>query len=616
MNLRLVAKLLGIVSSLIGFAMSFCLIWAMPRFGQHTLLENSSEKFEYAGFLGLCASIAVSGLFAAVFFYFGRKEKGKLFVKEAMAVVGLSWILATLLGAFPFLFSGTFRGPSVRLFAPDQSPQISQSRLQIWGEWTDQEPLSEEGYEVVSKLLDAGVDGISKLQLERELGVSSLTAIRKIRRSSSHWRKALLIPSQERSEDIRENNFRIRFVKMGFFDSLFESQSGFSTTGATVISNLEDPRLVPHCILFWRSLSHFLGGLGIIVLFVVILGQGSAGKALMRAEMTGPTKEGKTARMQHTAWIFAVMYCLLNLVLAIIYSQLGMNTFDALCHAFGTMATGGFSTYNGSLGAFGKPAIEYVTIIFMILAGMNFTLLYLLVWKRSLAIFFDLEIRTYLSIIFGLTILIVIFGMWSNDFGFESYGRAIRDSLFQVTSIITTTGYGTNDFDQWNSFSRGALFALMFVGGCSGSTGGGMKVIRHVLFVKILRLEMEQAYRPRVVRPLRIGNESVDDQSLRRTILVYFCFVLILFVSSWLFVIMVEPDSTWGPFAHNKLIDSASAVASTLNNIGPGLGTVGASQNYGHFSGISKFLFVWLMMLGRLEIFSILALIFPGFWRD
>jgi trk system potassium uptake protein TrkH len=398
---------------------------------------------------------------------------------------------------------------------------------------------------------------------------------------------------------------------MSIADALFESQSGFSTTGATVITNLEQPG-VPHCILFWRSTTHFLGGLGIIVLFVAILGQGSAGKALMRAEMPGPTKEGSHTRMQHTAWLFAAVYVGLNVLLAVIYMLHGVTAFDAICHAFGTMATGGFSTYDTSVGRFNSPSIEYITTFFMALAGTNFTLLYFLLIGKAAKLWVDVEWRVYIGVILLATALVVATGLASGDF---VRGDAIRYSLFQVVAIITTTGYGTADFDAWNDFSRGLLFMLMFVGGCAGSTGGGLKVIRHILFFKILKLEIEQAYHPSVVRPLRLGGEPLTDQNLRRNILVYFAFIGALFVLSWLFVIGCEPNAMWAS-SDNKLIDSASAVAATLNNIGPGLGVVGSTQNYAEFTSYSKILFVWLMMLGRLEIFSILVLFSPGFWRS
>jgi trk system potassium uptake protein TrkH len=505
--------------------------WAIPWLGYRKHLDYVDPlAFETRGFLALLISIVGCASVGGLLLWLGRKAEGKLYRKEAMAVVGLSWVVATVLGAMPFYFCGCVR---------------------------DVEPVT-----------------------------------------GAH-------------------------IRMNVVDCLFESQSGFSTTGATVISQLEDPALVPHCILFWRSTTHFLGGLGIIVLFVVLLGHGSTGKALMRAEMPGPTKEGSTPRMQDTAWLFALTYVGLNVALTIILWMLDLSLFDAACHAFGTMATGGFSTYNASLGHFDSPAIEYIVVVFMILAGTNFTLLFYLIVLKPKKLLADIEWRTYMGIIGVVTVLVVAVGMYSKDF--SSWDWAVRDGLFQVVSIMTTTGYGTVDFDIWNHFGRGVLFMLMFVGGCAGSTGGGMKVIRHVLFVKVLGLEIEQSYHPTVVRPLRLGGKPVDDPQLRKNILVYFSLILAIFVFGWMFVVMLEPDATWVRIepdarvcdtSQHKLLDSASSIAATLNNIGPGLGTVGATRNYGHFSWWSKTLFLWLMMIGRLEIFSILVLFVPGFWRS
>ena len=312
----------------------------------------------------------------------------------------------------------------------------------------------------------------------------------------------------------------------------------------------------------------------------------------------------------------------MNVILAIILFFLGMNVFDSLCHAFATMATGGFSNYNGSLGHFESiegisgAAIDYVVIVFMDLAGTNFTLLARSAFGSPGMLLADVEFRTYIGILVGATTVIVVFGMVMGDQDFASIGDAIRYGLFQVVSIVTTTGYGTSDFDNWNQFGRGLLLVLMFVGGCAGSTGGGMKVIRHVLFAKVLGIEIEQSFHPKVVRLLKIGGKPVDDKSLRHSILVYFCLIAGLFVAGFLFLLLIEPDATWGPAVENKLIDSASAVAATLNNIGPGLGTVGATKNYGHFSFVSKSMFILMMMLGRLEIFPIIVLFSPRFWRD
>ncbi len=541
MKFRLLAKLLSHITFLIAATMAFSLPWAWPRL-------NGGEKFETGGFWGLVLSIGISCGVGFVLMHFGRKATGHLYRKEAMAIVGLSWVLATVLGALPYALSGTYRAG-----ARDADGQV-----------VGTEPMN-----------------------------------------PADW--------------------------------LFESQSGFSTTGATVLTNVESNVLVPRCILFWRSSSHFLGGLGIIVLFVAILGQGSAGKALMRSEMPGPSKEGSQARMQHTALVFAWIYCGLNAVLTIVLVLCGLSWFDSLCHAFGTLATGGFSTYNNSVGHFATVigpnralAAEIAIIVFMILAGSNFTLLYFLAIRKPGKLLRDVEWRTYLMILLGVTVLVVVFGYVHRDQHFyyegdlwRSLTSGLRQSLFQVVSIMTTTGYGSEaDFDQWNSFGRGVLFLVMFIGGCAGSTGGGLKVIRHILFLKILRLELEKAYHPTVVRPLRLGGQPVDDQDLRHNILVYFGLILLIFVFSWMALVTVEPDATWGrggtgqESVEHKLIDSASGIAATLNNIGPGLGTVGAKQNYAHFSPAAKLLFTVLMMIGRLEIFAIVVLFLPGFWRS
>lgn len=621
MNYRLLSRLLGLVTLLIGLTMVFSLPWAHPALGRR--IGEEALVFETRGFSALLASILISGITGGLMLWYGRGDAGRLYRKEAMAVVGLSWVVATVIGALPFYLSGTYRSASVRLMSDAKEPQVFDFLSWGWQHWRIQEPLTLEEQQAVQALLDAGAAGLGEQQLAEVTELPDAPRVlRQLAEGDVHWADVLIFPGDEPdAPPDRTSNYRIRWVRMGIADALFESQSGFSTTGATVIADLEDPHLVPHCILFWRSSTHFLGGLGIIVLFVVILGQGSAGKALMRQEMPGPTKEGAMARMQHAAWMFAGIYLALNIILAVILWLLDLSLFDALCHAFGTMATGGFSTYNASLGHFDSPLIESVVIVFMILAGTNFTLMYYSLRKGPRPLLGDVEWRVFMAIILGISTLVVVIGVAHGDFRDEGEGlgaqilAAIRYSLFQVVSILTTTGYGTHDFDQWNSFGRGVLFLLMFVGGCAGSTAGGLKVIRHLLFLKILRLEVEHAYHPSVVRPLRLGGKPVEDPELRRNILVYFGLILVIFVFSWMFVVTVEPDVTWHTTIEHKLIDSASGVAATLNNIGPGLGTVGATQNYGHFSPLTKLLFVWLMMIGRLEIFAIIVLFSASFWR-
>lgn len=625
MNFRLLSKLLGVLSLLIGAMMLFSLIWADPDIGFHTdpnPIYSDHHHVESAGIQGLIYSLMICWAVGGLMYWWGRSGETKIYRKEAMAVVGLSWVLATVLGALPYVFSGVSRGPSVRVFEEPDTALVIAPDYEFWIGWNRVEGLSDAQFDVLKAVVDASARGISQRRLIKSTGLANADEIFTSLREMPGLSGWLIAPGDDDwAPADRASHYRLRWVPMGLIDSMFEAQSGFSTTGATVLCDLEDPELIPHCILFWRSSTHFLGGLGIIVLFVVLLGQGSAGKALMRAEMPGPTQDTSIARMQHTAWLFAAVYVVLNIVLAVILKTLGMSLFDAICHSFATMATGGFSTYNASLGHFYQvspygAAIEYVVIVFMFLAGANFTLLLMVLMGDPMKMLHDIEFRTYAGIIALVSLIVIATGIYNSHPDFESLEKAFRNGLFTVVSIITTTGYGTADFDQWNNLSRGLLLALMFVGGCAGSTGGGIKVIRHILYIKILSMEAEQSFNPKAVRLLKFGGKPADDQTLRHSILVYFSLVIFLFVIGFLFVNLVESDFTWGVDARNKLIDSTSAVAATLNNIGPGLGVVGATQNYANFGVLSKFLFIWLMMLGRLEIMPILVLFVPRFWRD
>jgi trk system potassium uptake protein TrkH len=519
MNFTLIAKSLGIVSLLIGASMALCLPWTLP-------VCSGTPTIEWNAIGALAASVAIAVFLGMGLLRLGHGADNRMFRKEALAVVGLSWCLASALGAAPFLLSGTCKGHNESADA-------------------------------------AGPPGD---------------------------------------------------VRMSVVDALFESVSGFSGTGATVITDLEDPQLVPRAILFWRSATHFLGGLGIMVLFVALLGQGSAGKAIFRAELPGPSKDVGHSRAQHAAWIFAGIYLGLNATLTILLLAQGVSLFDALCHAFGTIATGGFSTYNDSVGHFHSVSIEMTITLFMAVSCVNFALLYYVILLRPGRLFRDVEFWTYAGILAGATTLVVGFGLVHGDFA--STTEAVRYSLFQVTSILTNTGFGTHDFDGWNEFGRGLLFFLMFVGGCAGSTSCSIKVIRYLILAKALSLQTEQVYRPSVIRPLRLNGEPVEPEVVR-DVIVYFATFLTIAVGAWLLLLAFEPDATWsgiGGNPHEKLMDCASGVAATINGVGPGLGTIGATRNYAHFQPASKLLLSFLMLLGRLEIFPILVLFAPRFW--
>ena len=517
MNKLLIGRLLGLISLLIGGSMALSLPWAFPVFGE-------TEHFEARSFWALLGAMTVCGGVGGLLMYFGRRSAGeRLYRKEAIAVVGLSWLMATVLGALPFWFSATCCG------------------------------------------LDA-------------------------------------------------SGARIH---MDLFDGLFESASGFTCTGATVLTDLEDPNLVPRAILFWRSETHFLGGLGIMVLFVAILGMGSAGKALLLAEMPGPSQPSDHARSQRTAWVFALIFFGLNVVLTLLLFLEGLTLFDALCHAFGTVGTGGFSTYNASVGRFQSAGIEMTITLFMFLGCTNFTLLYYLVLLRPGKLLSDVEFRVYLTILLAATVLVVVFGLRAGDF--NGLGGAVRYGLFQVTSVITNTGFGTHDFDRWNGLSKAVLLLLMYIGGCAGSTSCSVKVIRHILLAKIVGMEIEKAFHPSVVRHLRLGGKPVEDPDFRNDIPIYVAVILVISLLAWVALVAVEPDETWLAAGHSprdKLIDCASAVAATINGVGPGLGIVGVMSNYAALQPMSKFIITWLMLLGRLEVFAILVLFVPRFWRS
>lgn len=434
--------------------------------------------------------------------------------------------------------------------------------------------------------------------------------------------------------------YRLAGVPMSLADSIFESVSGFSTTGASVLTQLEVPEgiiscedearagklaYIPRSVLFWRCFTHWLGGMGIIVLFVAILGQlGAGGKALMKREVPGPVSDSVRPRIRETATVMWSIYLGLSALMFAVLCLQGLNIYESLCHAFATLATGGFSTRNASVGSFQSPTLEYTIIIFMILAGTNFNLYYLLlkgskrIGRTSLRgritdVFSDPEYRVYLAII-AVATAAISFLLWKNAH-YETIMDSIRHALFNVVAVMTTTGFGTENFVLWPLFTQGLLLLLMFVGGCSGSTGGGVKVIRFIVLFKVLQREGERSFRPNLVRPLRLAGRKIHD-SVGQDVLVYFCFIAAIVAGSWLLIIGVEPNEQWANSGtSNKLMDCASAAISCLNNIGPGLGVCGPHSNYTAFSDTSKLIFSVLMLLGRLELFAIIVLLIPDFWK-
>jgi len=393
--------------------------------------------------------------------------------------------------------------------------------------------------------------------------------------------------------------------------AVFESISGFTTTGASIFPAPEE---LPRAILYWRSLTHWLGGMGIVVLFVAVLGQTGAGaKHMVVSEVPGPTDESLKPRISSAALLLWKIYVAISAAEVICFMLQGMNLFESLCHTFGTMATGGFSTLNGSIGQYNNLGFEITIIVFMLLAGTSFNLYAILLTGNWRKVIRNRELQVYLLVMLGAVALLTT-DVLLNGPDHYGPGKALRDSGFQAVSIMTTTGYCTTDFNAWPDLSRWLLFLLMFVGGCAGSTGGGMKVIRVILFVKIIALEIASMFRPRVVRTLKIGGKALD-KNVRRSVTAYIGIVLTIFLISTLFLLVLHNDYCVEKDEQIDLETAFTSVAATMNNIGPGLNRVGATGNYAFFSTPAKIFLSFLMILGRLEIMVILCLFLPSFWK-
>lgn len=402
----------------------------------------------------------------------------------------------------------------------------------------------------------------------------------------------------------------------------FESMSGMTTTGATVLSDVDS---VPRSLLLWRAMTHWLGGLGIVVLFVAVLPTlGVGGKRLYRVEAPGPQKQGVRPRIRETARVLWLIYVMFTVVQVVLYRLCGMTWFDAVCHSFATIATGGFSTHNASIGYYNAETvstiqalgIESVTMLFMLLAGINFGLYYHLARGRYDRVWRDPEMRTYFWIL-GVATLIIAASLWGRQvvttaglvIEQSGVGESLRYSLFQVLAIHTTTGFATADFNLWDFLPKAVLVTLMFFGGCAGSTGGGIKVIRILIAFKVILAEIEHIFRPNVVRTIRVGQGAVPRE-MQQSVLVYVLGILVLYILGAIVITLLEPAGSI------SIVTAATASAATLNNIGPGLELIGAVENYGFFTAPSKLVMCLLMALGRLEVYTLLVLFTPVFWRQ
>ena len=381
-----------------------------------------------------------------------------------------------------------------------------------------------------------------------------------------------------------------------YLDALFEIVSGFTTTGASILTDVE---AMSHCLLFWRSFSHWIGGMGVLVFILTLLPMADNGSSfsLMQAESPGPVVSKLVPRLRASARSLYGIYFGISVLELILQAIGGMPLFDNLCLTFGSMGTGGFGVLNDSVAGY-SPYLQWVIIIFMLLAGTNFGVYFLLLCRQGRAVLRMEEVRWYYAIVAGATLFISL--------DLLNYGQfnSVREVLFQVASIITTTGYSTTDFALWPSFSKGILMLLMMLGACAGSTGGGMKVSRLVIYLKTGAQELRRLVKPREVRTIRMDGKKLDRAVVRGSLLFLVCYVLIFVLS--LLIIQLE---------NLDLETSFTAVAATLNNIGPGLSLVGPTANFSIMSPLSKVVLIFDMLAGRLEIFPILVLLAPQTWK-
>lgn len=382
-----------------------------------------------------------------------------------------------------------------------------------------------------------------------------------------------------------------------FIPALFETVSGFTTTGATILTDVE---ALPKSLLFWRSFTHWIGGMGVLVFLVALLPlSGGSNLFLMKAESTGPSVTKLVPKVKSSAKILYGIYIALTLLMLIFLLAGGMTFFEAITHAFGTAGTGGFGIKNDSIAGY-SPYIQNVITVFMILFGVDFSVYYIILLRRINLLFRSDEVKMYLGILLVSTIVICINCLHL----FENVWESLRHSAFQVASIMTTTGFSTVDFDTWPALSKSILLLLMFIGACAGSTGGGIKVSRIMIFVKSITKEISIYAHPKLTKKIQMSGRTVEHETVR-AVNVYMAAYLSIFVVSILLISLNDFDFT----------TNFSSVAATLNNIGPGFSKVGPMYNFSKFNDFSLLVFIFDMLAGRLEIFPMLVLFSHHTWK-
>lgn len=385
-----------------------------------------------------------------------------------------------------------------------------------------------------------------------------------------------------------------------FFDAFFESCSGFSTTGASILTDVE---ALPKSMAFWRSFTHWIGGMGILVFAIALMPSlGINGQNIAVSEAPGPTLDKVTPKMSDTAKALYAIYILFTIVETVLLCAGGMSLYDSLIHTFGSVGTGGFSNYNDSVAHFDSGYIDVVITIFMLLSGANFNLYYMSLRHGPLSIIRDAEFRFYLLIIIVSTLLITA-NLYFTGF-FEDAAQSVRHSFFQTSSVLTTTGFATDDFNLWPTFSKMVLLLLMFIGGCSSSTGGGLKVVRILIVLKLIRRGIATRLHPNAIMTAKLNNKNVPTDTVTAIANHIFLYIVVVFLS----VLLISLNDL-------GLITSVTSVLTCIGNVGPGFDLVGPTGNFSVFAAPSKLLLSLLMLAGRLELFTLFILLTPRFWN-
>ncbi len=393
--------------------------------------------------------------------------------------------------------------------------------------------------------------------------------------------------------------FTFSEFKLSITDSFFEAMSGFTTTGASVIPNIE---ILSQGLLFWRSFTQWIGGMGIIIMSLAVLPFfGITGLSILPSETSDANIERINPKIKDSVFIVLSIYLILTTVETILLTIGGMNFFDSLCHSFSTISTGGFSTHSNSLGNWGSPFIQYVVIFFMILSGMNFSLIYLGFSGSIKKIFKNEEIKIYLAFIIGITIVVGLGWIIIADKGIE---ESIRNSLFQISSLLSSTGFYTSDYKFWNELILILFFILLFIGGTTGSASGGIKLMRFVLIIKGCHNELLRLLHPNAVIPIRCNSKAVILSTLSNILIFSFVYILVFLFGSLILMI-----------AGVDFLSAMGSTASCLGNIGPGIGVIAPFDTYIHLSVFSKWFLSFIMLTGRLEVFVIISLFFSVFWK-